>query len=251
MNEVMERDRTTVVAQQSNATSLLQAITSAASNKDVDIEKMERLFAMHQQMVKTEAEAAFNAALSRAQSKIGPVAAKAHNSQTQSYYAKLAAVNKVITPVYTAEGLSISFGTADCPKDGWYRTVAIVSHAAGHTREYHLDLPPDDVGIKGTANKTQVHAAGSTSSYARRYLVCMIFNVSTGDDNDGNGATGTRQDEATPDPEGKAALEACGSMRKLTETWNALPKEKRATLATVMNECRDKIKAADKEAAAT
>jgi hypothetical protein len=230
----------------SQATSLLQAITSAASNKDVDIEKMERLFAMHEKMVAREAEAAFNAAMARAQAKIEPVVAKAYNQQTNSYYAKLAAVNKEITPIATAEGMSISFGTADCPKDGWYRTVATVSHAAGHSREYHLDLPADDVGIKGSANKTQVHAAGSTSSYARRYLVCMIFNVSTGDDNDGNGS-GRKQEGGEPDPEGKKILEACGSMRALSDAWNKLKPEQRKTLSGVMNDCRAKIKQADSE----
>lgn len=248
MNDIVARENTAVAeAMPSQATSLLQAITSAAANKDVDIDKMRQLFEMHKEMVAIEAEAAFNAALARAQAKIEPIAAKAYNSQTQSYYAKLAAINKAIVPIYTAEGISISFGTADCPKEGWYRTVAIVSHGAGHSREYHLDLPPDDVGIKGTANKTQVHAAGSTSSYARRYLVCMIFNVSTGDDNDGNGAGGSGNNGQEPDPEGKAALEACASMRVLTETWNKMPKDKRATLSGVMNECRAKLKEADQQ----
>jgi hypothetical protein len=247
MNDIVTQETQAIVAaHQSQATSLLQAITSAASNKDVDIEKMERLFAMHQQMVKQEAEAAFNAAMARAQSRMETVAAKAHNSQTNSYYAKLAAINTAITPIYTAEGLSVSFGTADCPKEGWYRTVATVSHATGHTREYHLDLPPDDSGIKGAANKTQVHAAGSTSSYARRYLVCMIFNVSTGDDNDGNGS-GRKREGGEPDPEGKKILEACGSMRALSEAWNKLKPEQRKTLSGVMNDCRAKIKQADSE----
>ncbi len=173
----------------SKATSLLEAITNAASNPQTDIEKMERLFKMHQAMVAQEAEAAFNAAMSRAQAKIVPVATNAANLQTNSRYAKLAAINRAITPIYTAEGLSISFDTADCPKPEYMRTVAIVSHAQGHSRQYHLDLPPDDVGAKGNANKTMVHATGSTSSYSRRYLVCMIFNVTTEDDNDGNGNT--------------------------------------------------------------
>jgi hypothetical protein len=100
--EVIEQK--SAVVPHSNATSLLQAITSAASNPQTDIEKMERLFAMHQKMVAQEAEAAFNGAMARAQANIVPVANNAANSQTNSRYAKLAAINKAITPIYTSEG---------------------------------------------------------------------------------------------------------------------------------------------------
>lgn len=244
MNAIVERKPAEIV--QSNATSLLQAITGAASNPQTDIEKMERLFAMHQKMVAQEAEAAFNAAMSRAQANIVPVANNAANTQTNSRYAKLAAINKAITPIYTAEGLSISFDSGEAPQ-GLMRTIAIVSHAQGHSRSYHLDLPPDDVGAKGTVNKTQVHALGSTSSYARRYLVCMIFNVTTEDDDDGN--KGGRRQTVEPDPAGKKALEACGSMHALQTAWKALTAQQRNTLGKVKDDCKAKIEAADLEAA--
>lgn len=175
-----------------NATSLLQAITQAASNPATDIEKMERLFAMHQKMVAQEAEAAFNGAMARAQAGIQPIVNNSKNEFTKSAYADLSAINKIIVPLYTAEGLSISFDTetkndADPIPAGMQRTIAIVSHASGHSRRHHIDLPPDDVGSQGKVNKTGVQAAGSTNSYARRYLTRMIFNLSTEDDDDGNG----------------------------------------------------------------
>lgn len=171
----------------SNPSALLQAITKAASNPKVDIDKMERLFQMHQQMVAKEAEAAWNGAMSRAQARIEPVATNATNTQTKSRYAKLAAINKAIVPIYTEEGLSISFDSGEIANG--IRTVAKVSHAQGHTKEYHLDLPLDDKGPQGTVNKTGVHASASTNAYARRYLLCMIFNVATEDD-DGNKGVG-------------------------------------------------------------
>jgi len=222
------------------ATSLLQAITSAASNPQTDIEKMERLFKMHQEMVKQDAEAAFNAAMARAQAKIVPVTNNASNSQTNSRYAKLAAINKVITPIYTAEGLSISFDTGAATRPEEQRTIAIVSHAAGHNRQFHLDLPMDDSGAKGTVNKTKVHATASSNHYARRYLVCMIFNVTTEDDDDGNAAGGRVMDEATRldfetaidsavDAHGleviwKQAVAACHKTPKDMDSYNALKK---------------------------
>lgn len=232
------------VVQHSNATSLLQAITNAASNPQTDIEKMERLFAMHQKMVAQEAEAAFNGAMARAQARIKPVGAKAYNSHTKSHYAKLKAINDEIVPIYTSEGLSVSFNTESHPDKGVLRTAAIVSHLNGHTRQYSLDLPIDDAGAQGTKNKTGVQATGSTSAYARRYLVCMIFNVSTFDDNDGNRV----KEEIEADPEGKKALEACGSIGALQEAWKALTAKQRSTLNTVKDECKARIDAAEKAA---
>lgn len=195
MNEVIEAERTQVpqVAQQGNAT-LLTAIARAASDPAMDMDKVERLFKMHEKMVAQQAKAEFNAALSRAQQKIEPIATDAENDHTRSRYAKLAAINRAIVPLYTAEGLSVSFDTetkneTDPIPQGHIRTIAIVAHAAGHERRYHIDLTPDDVGAKGNTNKTAVQAAGSTNEYARRYLVRMIFNVSTFDDTDGNKPT--------------------------------------------------------------
>src|SRR3990167_9425929 len=179
----------------SNATALLQAITAAASNPQMDIEKMERLFAMHQQMVRQEAEAAFNAAMARVQEKLAPIARNAYNTHTHSAYAKLDAIHNAILPIYPPEGISVSFDTADCPMPGMMRTIALVSHSAGHTRQHHIDLPPDDSGSQGKVNKTKVQATGSSNEYARRYLHLMIFNLSTFDDKDGNKNAVEQDDE--------------------------------------------------------
>ncbi len=49
-------------------------------------------------------------------------------------------------------------------------------------------MPLDGVGIKGNANMTKIHGKSSSTSYARRYLMCMIWNIPTQDD-DGNAAS--------------------------------------------------------------
>jgi hypothetical protein len=219
MSDVIERD-VNLPAVQVGATTLLQAIAAASANPAADMDKMERLFAMHQQMVKAEAETAFNAALARAQAVMPIVAHNAANQQTSSKYAKLAAINKAITPIYTAEGFSISFDTADSPKPDYLRTIAILSHSAGHSRTYHIDMPPDEVGAKGNVNKTKVHATGSTNSYGRRYLVCMIFNVTTEDDNDGN-----RDKHVMPDAARQGwldTIELCETLGQAEELWKQI-----------------------------
>jgi len=93
---------------------------------------------------------------------------------------------KMITPIYTSVGLSLSFGTRAGAPEGCIRVSCDVRHEAGHAESYELDMELDRAGIAGATNKTGPHARGSSISYTRRYLTCMIFHIPTGDDDDGN-----------------------------------------------------------------
>ena len=210
--------RTTDAPAQASPDSLLHAITIAASNPAMDIEKMERLFAMHERLVKAQAEQAFNAAMARAQAAIEPITRNKMNTHTQSWYADLAAINEAIVPIYTAEGLSVTFDTetqndADPIAPGTIRVTAIVGHAAGFSRRYHMDLIPDGAGVQGRANKTGVQASGSTNTYGRRYLIKMIFNIAD-EDNDGNADTDTGRD-ASRRKEAPSNRVSAGAMDRL------------------------------------
>lgn len=169
--------------------SMLGMIGKMASSPEVDIDKVERLMALQVQMQNRENEAAFNAAMTRAQSKIGVIIKNKSNTQTSSDYADLGAIVSVITPVYTEEGINLSFDSGKATEDGCLPIMCYVS-ACGHTRPYNYDSPITDKGIKGTIMMTSAHARGSATSYGRRYLTCMIFNIATADD-DGNAATNT------------------------------------------------------------
>lgn len=176
------------VAPATESAMMIQMIQRAAADPTVDVDKMERLMQMHERFVDRQASAAFNAAMVRAQQSIKPVVRRAVNLQTNSTYAKLEDIDQAISPIYTAEGFSLSFGTGDSPLAGHVRVVCDVMHDQGHTKQYQMDLPLDATGIGGKTNKTGVHAHGSTNSYARRYLTMNIFNVvMVNEDNDGNG----------------------------------------------------------------
>jgi hypothetical protein len=183
-----------------NAVTMLQAIGQMALNPDVEIEKVERLFALQKELQDRENEAAFNDALSKAQAGMHVVTKNKWNDQTSSHYADLGAIVAAITPIYTAQGINLSFDSGKAV-DGMIPITCYVS-ACGHTREYHYDSPITDKGIKGTVMMTPAHARGSAISYGRRYLTCMIFNIATSDD-DGNGGKGSndgqQQNLITPD----------------------------------------------------
>lgn len=187
MGELIEKQETQIVSQpQSETASMIQMIERAALNPDVDIEKMERLWAMKERMDNRNAEVAFNAAMSQAQSEMGRVSADAVNPQTRSKYASYAALDKALRPIYSNHGFSLSFDTGETVSE-MVRVVCHVAHKDGHSRSYHADMPSDGKGAKGGAVMTKTHATGSAMSYGMRYLLKLIFNVAVGeDDNDGN-----------------------------------------------------------------
>lgn len=173
--------------------SLFDVIARAASDPTVDIDKMERLIAMQERVQARDAEMAFSKALNAAQSEMRPIAANASNPQTKSRYASYDKLDRVLRPIYTQHGFSLSFDEGDSPKPDHVRVICYVSHCDGHTRTYHRDMPADGKGAKGGDVMTKTHAAGAAGSYGARYLLKGIFNVSVGEeDDDGNGASGYR-----------------------------------------------------------
>jgi hypothetical protein len=177
----------------SETATLIQAISEAARDPNVDVGKMERLYAMRKEMVAEQAKADFSAALSRVQAGMGRVVANKRNQQTNSDYADYASLDRELRPLYTAEQFALSFGTEDSPNKDEVRVVCDVSHSAGHTRRYMIPMPADGKGAKGGDVMTKTHATGSAIQYGMRYLLKMIFNVAIGKDDDGNGAGRTQK----------------------------------------------------------
>lgn len=163
----------------------VQMVEGLATNEAVDADKLEKLVDVQLKVLSENARRDFNAALADVQRNLPAVAKDAANDQTRSRYARHESIARAIKPVYTAEGFSTSFSQADGP-EGYIRIKGTLRHVGGHDEEYFVDLPIDDKGIKGQTNKTQLHATGSTLTYGRRYLTCLMFDVAVGDDTDGN-----------------------------------------------------------------
>lgn len=185
MNAITKQEAASEVVDYS--ASVLDVISRAARDPSVDIDKLERLIAMQERIQTRDAEMAFNKALNAAQSEMRPIAANAANPQTRSRYATFDKLDRVLRPIYTLHGFSLSFDEGESPKPDHVRVLCYVSHVGGHTRTYHRDMPADGKGAKGGDVMTKTHAAGAAGSYGARYLLKGIFNVSVGeDDTDGN-----------------------------------------------------------------
>lgn len=182
-------EQTTAIANAapSESAAILSMIERASKDPTVDIDKMQRLYEMMERVEKRRAEQAFNSAMADAQSKIRPVIRNKENLHTKSKYADLYAIADAAMPTIHSAGFGLSFSTEKANLPGCIGMVLDVTHSAGFSKIYRSDVPLDDAGAKGTVNKTPVQAFGSTTTYGRRYMIVMAFNLPI-TDRDGNAA---------------------------------------------------------------
>lgn len=173
-------------AQVNESSAILTVIERMATMPDLDMDRVERMFALHEKQLDRQAEQQFNEAMAKAQGEIQSVVKnkKGENSR----YATLDAIHDAAKPIWTKYGLSVVSHSGRSDLDGHVKISCDVRHSAGHKESYVDDWPLDTHGPKGAVVKTPIQGKGSTTSYARRYTELMIFDISTNDDDDGAGA---------------------------------------------------------------
>lgn len=194
MNEVTIQQPREVAANMTTG-DMLAGVIAAAKDPSTDVAKLSALIGLAERMQDRSAREEFNRALNAAQREMPRIAKKGTiiNHQTkkiQSRYARLEDIDRAIRPIYEAHGFSVTFPGASIV-NGKHMFLARVLHTAGHVEEYTMPLALDTSGSK---NDTQ--GAGSTMSYARRYLLKSIFNIiEEGEDLDGNAPQGLSDDQ--------------------------------------------------------
>ncbi len=164
------------------------ALIAAAVTAGADPDQLAKLVDLQERIDRRNAEKAYNAAMAACQAEMPPITRTKKNAQTNSMYAPFEELNETIRPIYTKHGFSLGFTEVlDQPKEGTDMHIACdVRHREGHTVRHQGIYPRDDVGIKGSVNKTPIWGVGSSHSYAKRYLCKDIFNLSeANEDNDG------------------------------------------------------------------
>jgi hypothetical protein len=172
----------------------------------IPAERMEFVLRELRELRAEWAQQEYDHALSLVQAEMQPVVRNATNKQTNSKYAQLAAIDEAIRPIYAKHGFALSFCPAKPEWGGEVRLVCECSHTGGHRKLIPLEAGLDMRGAQGTINKTAMHGLGSTMSYLRRFLTCLVFHVAqTDDDDDGNAGggsvqRGSRSNEPPPPP---------------------------------------------------
>ena len=232
MSEVIE----TRAPAETPVASMFQVLERAATNPDVDVEKMERIYQMVERAEDRAASQAFNAAMVEVQKKVMPIHKSQWNPQTKSNYADLASIATQVNDIFTGEGFFLMFSQGECPKEGHIRVLCDIGHTSGHTVQRYADVPISVEGIGGKRMMTDVHGTGSSFTYGRRYLTVMLANLPT-PDNDGNGNQQTRAanaESADPDSRVIKQLQGCKDRNALQQCWKSLkPSERNSVPAEV------------------
>ena len=166
----------------SGSTAIIQVIERAASNPNVDIDKMERLLQMQERILDRNAKAAYTAALADMQPELPVIPERGKiniGSGKPQGYALWEDINEAIKPILQKHGFALSFRTGQ--QDGKIIVTGVLSHREGHSEETTMHLPLDTSG-----SKNAVQAVGSSTSYGKRYTAAALLNLtSRGEDDDG------------------------------------------------------------------
>lgn len=133
------------------------------------------------------AKKSFLKALNKVQALIEPVKKDSINSHYKNLYASLQAVNEAVMPLLLENGFILSQGGIQGSLPGEHRTFlrTQLTHVDGHSM--YFDYP-----LTTSENPQQV---ASSVSYARRYSICALLNLSVEDD-DGTSASRVPAKEA-------------------------------------------------------
>lgn len=188
---VTEQQNQVAVQAQTQSNAIMDFIQRAASDNTVDIDKLERLIVMSERMQAKNAEQAFNAAMAQMQCEMPTVFEGATNSHTKNTYATLDDINRAVKSVMQSHGFAVTFKVQHVSSG--VSVTGILMHSAGHREETTLLLPIDT----GPGRST-VQAVGSSVTYGKRYVMCALLNITTGDAPDDDGAGGAPEPLVTP-----------------------------------------------------
>lgn len=175
----LERERQ-LSAQPIQEISVLATISRLALDPKCDMEKLERLMALQERMEAKSALEAFNAAFAEMQCAMPSVEKRTENTHTKKMYADLDDINFAVRPVMAKYGFGVSFKIVN--QANGVSITGILMHKSGHREETTMILPLD-VG----AGRSAVQSVGSTTTYGKRYVMCALLNITSGDDNDNDG----------------------------------------------------------------
>ncbi len=197
--------RSVAVAGTTESSALISMIERAARDPNVDIDKMERLFLMHERVEQRSAKTAYLSAFARLQSGL-PAAIRAGTGHNSKKYARYEDIVEALRPVLAAHGFSLSHRVNTAGER--ITVTGILGHEGGHSEETQFSAPPDTSG-----NKTQIHAIASTISYGKRYVTLTLTGIATeGEDDDAKKATAGATITEEQAEEIKAALDETGGL---------------------------------------
>lgn len=175
----------------SETVTLLGLIERAAADPSVDIERMERIYAMYERASARSAKSAYLDALMAAKAALPRIiragAASYDDKKTGEAkkafsYAKWEEVVGQIEPVLAAHSLVLTFTTEQQTGDR-VAITGVLSHRDGHSERAQMAL-----GCDASGGKNNAQGWGSAISYGKRYTAFALLNLVGHDDKDTDAA---------------------------------------------------------------
>lgn len=200
------------VAVVGESATILQIIQQVAMSPTADIDKMERLMAMHERFQAQQAKQQYDEALAQMQEELPVIGERGgirdKSGRIQSTYALWEDINEMIKPVLAKYGFALSFRTPR--NERGIEVEGVLSHRGGHRETTSLVLPADTTG-----SKNGVQAVASSVSYGKRYTAGALLNfTTTGEDDDGNGPVVTPRVTSLQAAQLAELLEKCSDKAK-------------------------------------
>lgn len=170
---------------------LLSTIERASADTTLDIERLERMYALYERAAARSAKSAFLDALMRAKGELPRIirsgAASYEDKKTGDKkeafkYAKWEDVCGQIEPVLALHGLVLTF-SSEQPAPDRVMITGILSHRDGHSERAQMAL-----GCDASGGKNNAQGWGSSISYGKRYTSFALLNLVGYDDTDTDGA---------------------------------------------------------------
>jgi hypothetical protein len=158
------------------------ALVRLAIDKNLDVDKLERIIALHNEAKAHAAKAAFFEAFKRLQSELPEIVKRRNVSQRGGgllyKFANLTDIVRVLRPLEQAHGFAHRFEFSE--EGGRLCVTCIVTHKGGHEERTSMVIP----ATKGQ-NTSAAQDAGGEATYGMRYTLLGALGITTGmEDND-------------------------------------------------------------------
>lgn len=171
-----KKQETAMIKQESTPDNLLQL----AIQKDVDIEKLEKLMALKERWDANQAKKEYYSSLSKFQVECPPILKTKAGYSNRYYYAPLDQIIKVIKGSMYQNELTHRWEQEE--KSNQIIITCIITHVSGHSEKTSLGGEADTSG-----SKNAIQARGSTIQYLRRYTLESVLGIATSStDTDGH-----------------------------------------------------------------
>ena len=168
----METNKTKAVVKIDNAVPSPANLLQLAVEKDIDVDKLEKLMAMQERWNEQQAKKEYYASLSKFQMECPPILKTKAGYDKRYYYTPLDQIIKVIKEPLFNNRLTYRWEQEN--KDKRIVVTCIITHVSGHSEKTTLEDLADTSG-----SKNAIQAMGSTVQYLRRYTLESVLGIAT------------------------------------------------------------------------